>query len=318
MRVKLIDVDSHNGWPNLALMKLKALHNKQGDECGFDTPNPDKVYISCIFTENKAKALGLAKFWGLFDAEVEIGGCGVNGKKLPLEVEHTCPDYDLYNVDFSLGFCSRGCIRKCPWCDIWKREGNIKVHSPLDEFLRHKQVVLLDNNLLASPNAMDILYELMSLSRTQKLKVCFNQGLDIRLINDEVAKYLADTDFRALNFSNKRLYFAWDDLKLCPERKVVSGIEILREVGIKPYRLMFYMLVGYRHPTLCYEDVYRFKRLLEFGVDPFVMLYNNCKDGVLRKFARYVDQRIYKGRWSYREDLHEIEGVIEEIWKRGG
>ena len=139
---------------------------------------------------------------------------------------------------------------------------------------------------------------------------------EIEKINDEIAKCLANIDFRALNFSDKRLYFAWDDLKLCSEEEVISGIEILREVGIKPYRLMFYMLVGYHHPTLCYEDVYRFKRLLEFGVDPFVMLYNNCKDKTLRKFARYVDQRLYKGRWSYREGLHEIGGVIEEIWER--
>jgi hypothetical protein len=223
--------------PNLALMKISTFHKSKGDEVGFDISDHDRVYISCIFKKNAPQALGIAK---MFSCEVEIGGYGVNGKKLPDEIEYLKPDYSLYpNFNYSIGFTSRGCIRKCPWCDVWRKEGYIKEASPISKFLQHQRVFLLDNNLLASPNAIDKLSELASLSTTHRLKVCFNQGLDIRLINDKNAKYLADIDFRSLNFRQRRLYFAWDDLKLCPEKKVIGGIEILNNHGIKPYQMMF-------------------------------------------------------------------------------
>jgi len=43
------------------------------------------------------------------------------------------------------------------------------------------------------------------------------------------------------------------------------------------------------------QDVFRFKVLREYNVDPFVMIYNNRKDKpILRHFARWVNKRIYK------------------------
>ena len=49
MKVLLVDVDSKI--PNLALMKISEWHKLQGDEVGFNIQNPNKVYISCIFTK---------------------------------------------------------------------------------------------------------------------------------------------------------------------------------------------------------------------------------------------------------------------------
>lgn len=290
IKVKLIAVDSTRV-PNLALMKISAYHKFEGDKVGFDIGDPDLVYISTIYSWNRPLALGIAK---MFNCDVKIGGYGSNNSMLPAEIEFTMPDYSLYGIDYSIGFTSRGCVRKCPFCDVWKKEGKIKAWSTIEEFLHpdHNKILLLDNNLLASPTVNETLYTLMSLSITEKLKVCFNQGLDIRLIDDNNAKYLADIDFRSLNFRARRLYFAWDDFKLCTEEEVKRGIQTLQKFGIKSRQLMFYMLTGYN--TSFEEDVYRFQKLCGFDVDPFVMLYDKKGDSVKKEFARWVNQRFYK------------------------
>jgi len=70
MKVLLVDVDSKK--PNLALMKISALHKSIGNQVFY----PDEVYIACIFSWNRAKAFGIAKMFP--KANVHIGGSGVN------------------------------------------------------------------------------------------------------------------------------------------------------------------------------------------------------------------------------------------------
>ncbi|GAI38731.1 unnamed protein product, partial [marine sediment metagenome] len=138
-------------FPNLALMKLSAFHKARGDEVYLNFPleRPDITYASCVFTWNK-KRISTAP------NEAVVGGSGIDlTTELPPEVEHIMPDYSLYpRVDFSLGFTSRGCIRKCPWCIVPEKEGQIKPRSRIYEFWdrRHRKITLLDNNLLAAPN----------------------------------------------------------------------------------------------------------------------------------------------------------------------
>ena len=284
MNVKLIQIDGK--LPNLALMKISAWHKQLGDTVGFDVNDPDKVYISCIFEWNRPLALGIAK---MFDCPVEIGGYGVNTKKLPKEIEHVMPDYALYNIDYSVGYLTRGCIRKCPFCKVWKTEGHIQENTELEEFLHpnHRKVIIMDNNLLASERS---LYHLSKLKTQNKLKVCFTQGLDLRLVDKEVADTLTDIDYRSLNFKRKRLYVAWDNLE--DEKEIEQGIQILKNAGIKPQHLMCYMLTCF--DTSFEEDMYRFKKLREWGVDPFVMRYNRRGDKKDIEFARWVNRRVYK------------------------
>ena len=92
-----------------------------------------------------------------------------------------------------------------------------------------------------------------------------------------------------LNFNQRRLYFAWDDLNY--EHFVTTGIDILIRAGIRPDHLMFYVLCGFN--TTFEQDYYRFKVLSDLGCKPFIMLYNNCKDKKLRDFARWVNKRYY-------------------------
>lgn len=300
MRILLIDVDSK--MPNLALMKLSAWHKRRGDEvrlwrmqtedCATLAPADweGKIYVSCVFSENAwvARAFGGSP-------NVEVGGYGVNGAKLPDEIEHTMPDYDLYGADYSMGFTSRGCIRKCPFCVVPEKEGPIRDHAPIPEFLYpgHNKVILLDNNFLASPKWKENLQFIID----HNLKVNFTQGLDIRLIDEENAAMLAECDYRAQNFKDRQLYFSFDTPEIEPE--MTHGIETLRGAGIPidRHHITFYMLVGFGADPEDYtwdyfveHDYRRFKVLREFGVRPYVMTYNDRRDiPLLRYFEQWAN-----------------------------
>lgn len=93
MKIGLIDVDGHNGHPNLALMRLSAYHKAQGDEVdwwnGFE--EYDRVYMSKVFTFSPDMDTVIhAK-------EIIRGGTGYKDyRSLPPEVEATSPDYSIY------------------------------------------------------------------------------------------------------------------------------------------------------------------------------------------------------------------------------
>jgi len=300
LNVLLIDID-RTEFPNLALMKISAWHKKRGDSVYLDNcPSfPHKVYISCVFSWNKPKALGMAKFFESLGIEVELGGSGIGlDNFLPDEIEHIMPDYSLYGVNYSMGFVSRGCIRKCPWCIVPEKEGYIKDWAPLHEFRKpeHSKVILLDNNFLASPKWYENLVKIIAF----KLKVNFSQGLDIRLIDQENARLLAKTRYYDWHFKNRRLHFAFDFPEI--EDEVIRGIETLKKAKIPPRHLMFYMLVGfgvkpneYTWDYFLEHDYHRFEVLNQLGVLPYVMLYNDRRDiPLLRHFERWVNGRYYQ------------------------
>lgn len=287
MKILLIQIDGD--LPNLALMKLSAYHKKQDNEVHLRScEDPDIVYISCIYTWNREKALSASTFYP--DATIHFGGSGFEiTSKLSDEIEHLKPDYDLYpNFDCSMGFLSRGCIRKCPWCIVQEKEGWIKEHSPLEEFLepRFDKIILLDGNFLALPTSIEKLKELQKINK----KICFNQGLDIRLINQENAELLSQLKYYDLKFKDRRLYFAWDTPEIEPA--VLKGIKTLLNAGIRADHLMFYVLVCFN--TSYEQDIYRVKTLIDLGVKPYVMLYNGIKGTYQHHLKRWIEWRYYK------------------------
>jgi len=175
MRVHLYDCDKTR-FPNLALLKLSAWHKVRGDDVIWNAPlfGGDLNYSSRVFTWSEKPPPG----------DYNMGGWVDSPKTLPDEIEHTCPDYE--GMDYSLGFLSRGCIRKCSFCIVPEKEGEISPHSKPQEFIRHREVLLMDNNWLASPRwEVDWKY-----LQSNGHKVDFNQGLDSRLIDRSVAERL--------------------------------------------------------------------------------------------------------------------------------
>lgn len=303
MRVLLVHLDGK--MPNLALMVTSAHHKAQGDDVGFHVSDPDLVYVSCIFEKNLPQAQGLHTFYP--DAKVLIGGPAL-GKpnELPFDT-NIMPDYDLYGIDYSMGFTSRGCIRNCSWCVVPSLEGDIREGTPIERFHHpnHKKIILLDNNLLAASNWMQTLEYLIE----KRLKVNFSQGLDIRLVDEEKAQLLSRIRAYTRTFKTPMYHFAWDLPEL--EDDVRRGIELLKGAGIKGDRLTFYVLVGFN--TSHEQDLHRANTLLELGVDPYVMVYNNRKDDqFIRQLGRWTTRHRYKV-CSFENYSRLTRGLRQEV-----
>src|SRR5690606_34927397 len=128
--------------------------------------NFDKIYISKVFTDTNVPD------WILQLPNTEYGGTGFfydKASPLPDYIEHHKPDYHLYDewvknqlksgrgkpldykyyTDYSIGFTTRGCFRKCEFC-VNKNYNKVVLHSPIDEFLDEdrKYICLLDDNIL--------------------------------------------------------------------------------------------------------------------------------------------------------------------------
>lgn len=263
MKILLMNLDvikQKRPFPNLGLMKLSAYHKSRGDEVFLNFPlrQADITYASCVFTWHGKRRSEVP------DGAV-MGGSGIDLKaELPPEVEHMMPDYNLYpRVDCSLGFTSRGCIRKCPWCIVPEKEGSIKPWARIYEFWdkRHRNITLLDNNLLAAPNWQQTMEDLIA----EGLEVDFNQGLDIRLLNEDNLYYLKRVKV-------KELRFAFDDIGY--EKALREGIKLLLANGLGSRKLSFYFLYGF--PVIEQECVGRVKILASYNVDVYPMAYRGA------------------------------------------
>jgi len=271
LRIGIVDIDSR--MPNLALMKLSAFHKSVGDSVKIYDPlfdHPDRIYSSKVFKSSD-------KF-GYFpkDCEVIQGGSGHDLTiKLPDEVETMYPDYSLYNCNYAIGFTTRGCTRECGFCIVPKKEGKLHPVADIHQFWNgQKELFLMDNNLTGDTEHFNlILNQLIK----YKIKTDFNQGLDIRLIDDEKAKLLSKVRLW------KQIHFAFDSLDL--ETEVRAGIEILLKY-MPASRLMFYVLVGW--DTTEDEDLYRIEILRSYKIDPFVMVYDKTSE-YQRRLARWCN-----------------------------
>lgn len=300
MKVLLMDLDvatERRPFPNLSLMKLSAYHKAKGDDVFLNFPlcRPDITYASCVFTWHCKQVIGLPE-------NAIIGGSGVDLKKsLPPEVEHCMPDYSLYpKVNFSLGFSSRGCPRKCPWCLVPGKEGGIVPWASIYEFWekRHKKIVLMDNNLLAAPNWQETMTDLIK----ERVEVDFNQGLDIRLVNEENVEYLRQV-------RTKQLRFAFDDIHY--ETAVREGINLLLRNGIIPRKLSFYVLVGFnKHDTA----IDRVEILKSYNVDIYPMIYKNNEGKEPKLQPTMLSLAGYHGSWN---NLRKFQRVITKPKRKG-
>lgn len=229
----------------------------------------DIVYSSKVFTFSDTGAP-----W----PDSRRGGTGYGEYGfLPDCVEHACPDYSLYGQDFSMGFLTRGCPNRCPWCVVPKKEGEIRAHADIEEFAKHKDVVLLDNNVLAHDHGIAQIEKIARLG----LRVDFNQGLDARRIDNGVAKRLASLKWL------KPLRLACDQKGQIDS--IRKAVELLRWHNCTPRAYFVYVLVKDVDDAL-----ERVRFLKGMGLDPFAQPYrdfDNQEEPTLeqKQFARWVN-----------------------------
>lgn len=281
MLVCLIDVDSKI--PNLALMKCSTWHKERGDtvKLGYDPlfDNPDLCYVSKIFDFSPEPEY-------MPDCEVVRGGPAYDLKaRLPFQDggDRIMPDYELYRerfpkIDYAMGRFTRGCPNGCPWCVVPKMDGNEvrRVAYLRDFWCGQKTVRLLDDNIMADEGIFeDCCREL----RWAGVKVIW-EALDIRFVTDRTARALATVK------QAKSIHFAWDGPS--QDKCIESGLETLRLAGLKPWRFMFYVLVGFN--TSREYDMHRILTLRDLGAHPFVMPYDKG-DPYQRHLARWCNNK---------------------------
>lgn len=197
-RIALMEVDSK--YPNLALMKIGAYHKHQGDCVEWYNPfdTYDMLYMAKVFsfTPDYLHYINNA-------VHIERGGTGYDiSKNLPSGIDLLQPDYSLYpQIDnkTAYGFLTRGCPNHCKWCVVPKKEGNISPYMDVEEIAidGRNELILMDNNILASDYGLSQIEKIITLNEERKrkgqslLRVDFNQGLDARLVTEDIAVLLA-------------------------------------------------------------------------------------------------------------------------------
>ena len=250
MNIGLIKLDGK--LVNIALEKIKLYHEQKGDNVKYiselEAVYYDKVYCSSIFSFTDKSYVRDSWICGGTGFDLSI--------KLPPEIENMKPKINV-------GFTTRGCIRNCEFCVVPKAEGKIKIVGDIYDFWdgKSKDIILYDNNILALPRHFNHICEQI---KKENLRVDFNQGLDCRLLSENMCRKLSE-------LRHKEYHFAFDDISY--ENQVKSAIQLLNKHGIR--RATWYVLVGFN--TDFENDYYRINLLRNKKQNVYVQRYNGIK-----------------------------------------
>lgn len=201
--------------------------------------------VSVTFTWDIPEGQRLADSWKRFYPNVQLGG----------------PAFDDPGETFTPGrfikegitFTSRGCIRRCPFCLVPKREGWIRELPITDGY------IIEDNNFLACSKG-HILKVCEMLSR-QKDAAKFAGGLDSRLLED----WHID-EFKKLRIHE--MWFACDTPNMLPYLERVA--DLTSDYPI--YKKRCYVLIGYNGESRLDAEK-RLEKIYQMGFLPFAQLY---------------------------------------------
>jgi hypothetical protein len=195
-----------------------------------------------------------------------------------LPIEDLVPDYGILSqVDYEypvrdayFAYTSRGCIRKCHFCGVPKLEGGQRDTDSLTDLVRaieehygpKKDLILMDNNVVASPRFKEIIAEIRDLGFTPGAKllrlgtrvpvlrrVDFNQGVDARILCKD-PMYLRQLSTICL----KPLRIAFDHLGV--KKPYEQAVRYAAEFGLT--ELSNYMLYNFHDGP---EDLFERMRL---------------------------------------------------------
>lgn len=214
--------------------------------------------IKGLLSAPPAEALQLDEFSGDMYAD------DTNGTP----IEDLIPDYGiLEQIDYRypvrdayFAYTSRGCIRKCHFCGVPKLEGAQRDTDSLTTIVRaiderygpKKDLILMDNNVVASARFKEIMAEIRDLGFTRGAKmqragvrvpiqrrVDFNQGVDARILCKD-PMYLRELSSICL----KPLRIAFDHLGV--KGPYEKAVRFAHEFGLN--ELSNYMLYNF-HDT---------------------------------------------------------------------
>ena len=170
----------------------------------------------------------------------------------------------------------------------------------MSEFWRgQKKIILCDPNILACKDHPDLLRQLAD----SKAKVNFNQGLDIRLINDKNLELLKAIRLERIHFAFDR----WQDKKIIEPRLR----EFAEKTGYNRNKggVMVYILCNY--DTTIEQDLYRIQLCRELNFSPYPMIYDKKHaKPIYRKLQRWCNNFIF---WSCESFEEYRAGTKEDL-----
>lgn len=342
MKVAIIDADiigkKKHRFPNLACMKISAWWKSNGAnvqlKCDYNNLQKyDKVFISKVFTDTPIDN-GVLEL-----SNVEYGGTGFfydKAPKLPQEIEHIMPDYNLYNDwvkgcinngakeseftyyrDYSIGFLTRGCFRQCEFC-VNKNYKKCETHSNVLEFYdsTRQKLCFLDDNFFANSSWYDIIQEVKAIGKPFQ----FKQGLDERLLLDkhihEIMTWKYDGDF----------IFAFDNIE--DSELIESKLKRIFELypNFKK-RMKFYVFCGFDRNAVWDNDFWIkdiqqvFERcfiLAKYSALPYIMRFNKVYEsdyaGLYSVIASWCNQASFFKKMTFRQ-FAIGRGMSNELYK---
>lgn len=304
-----------------------------------DGPRPTRAYGSSIFDTEESAETRAAFERAL--GPVTWGGTGVRLESSLAEIapdvawDAVAPDYSLYpEFTASIGFLTRGCRLRCGFCVVPAKEGKPRAVASVRELWRGepypRHLEILDNDAFAAP-LREVWREHVRELRAGGFRVCFSQGLNLRLIDDEAAAMVASLTYTDHSFElkSRRLYTAWDNLR--DEGIFRRGVERLKRAGVPPHRLTVYMLVGYDPHETWEERFYRFAELRALKCRPYPMPYKKATRPDLAAFQKWATDRTHgkvpwpaytpseDGRGGYKRDPRltpEACAASDAAWAR--
>lgn len=317
MNVLLVNIksnkkSSHQTQVPLALLKLSTFYKDKNYcveyiEAGKRPKNkPDIICFSTIFLFNIQKEIGYIRAYQKEypNSKIRVGGVPVSLKPdlfrrklgddveihvgLCDEIEYMKPDYDIANMDFSYGFTSRGCYKKCSWCVVPVIEG--KLYS-LDNRWKnalgdgHKFFSAMDNNVLGC--TVEHLKDVLQTCKDRGMKIEFNQAMDCIKFSQRPDIVEVFKEYKTV-FS--RIIFAWDNKS--QDKFVKKTIDIMNENKLGAC-LEWYTLYGWNEPP---EDIYkRWRYLLSRGHRFKLMRFRDIETGKYGEFWDGLDKEISAG-----------------------
>jgi hypothetical protein len=262
MNVLIINLDSKI--PNLALKKIEMYHKLQGDSILWDNdimiPWANKIYVSNIFTFNKEKA----KFYTQYNAV--IGGTGWDiYKKLPDEIEKLKP-----KINF--GFTTRGCIRNCHFCIVPKKEGKIQVVGDIYDLWdgKSKKITIMDNNIAAEKYHF---IEILKQCQNEKIEVDLNQGIDFRLIDEDMIIEMKKTKLTKIRMSIDNSAF----IKQFEEKIKLLLKHYYTNKGLLQTCFFVYVFAGIGKGEDFDSCLQRLELLKKYRIKPYLMRHESIK-----------------------------------------
>lgn len=292
MKVSILTPDSLR--PNLAAMKISAFHKSIGDEVYLNFPliNAEFTYASVFFRWTEDPNADL------------IGGSKYPEIKLDSSIDIIKPDYSLYpEIEYSLGYTYKACPRSCDFCVV-PQQKNEETHYSIWAFHNEqfKKIGLLNNNTLADIYWRETFHEIWDAG----LALVDLSGFDLRLMTEESAEYLAKTKITG------QLHVSWDFIE--HELEVLRGFKYLLKAGIRPGKIMCYVLMGYN--TTEEEDLYRLRRLREINILAYAMPYEGDKSKFPPKFIWAINRPLLNKKLDFSGKTYE--SVTKQFYRKEG